>query len=99
MEDIDIKKVLIFALIVLLLIIGIILGINLIKDNGKTYELVEIKEEEYKYFTVFTDDKYGVLNEEGKMIIDNIYSSIIIPNPTKAVFICKKENRRNRSIK
>lgn len=36
--------------------------------------------------------KYGVLNEKGEMIVPSIYQDIHIPNPTKAVFICKKED-------
>jgi len=37
--------------------------------------------------------KYGVLNEKGEMIVQNIYEDISIPNPTKAVFVCRKEDK------
>lgn len=37
--------------------------------------------------------KYGVIDRTGKEIVPSIYSDISIPNPTKAVFICEKEDK------
>ena len=92
MENIDIKKVLIAIIIVLALGIGIFFAVGAINSSNKRYELETIKEEDYKYFAVYTEEKYGVIDETGKMIIKNEYSDIIIPNPTKAVFICQKSD-------
>lgn len=93
MENIDIKKVIIFLFIVLILIIGIFFAVNKIASGNKNYTLEKINEEEYKYFAVYTEGKYGVLNEKGEMIVQNIYEDIIVPNPTKAVFIGKKGDK------
>lgn len=92
MENIDIKKVLIAIIIVLALGVGIFFAVGAISSSDKKYELETIKEEDYKYFAVYTEEKYGVIDETGKMIIKNEYSDIIIPNPTKAVFICQKND-------
>ena len=52
MGEIDIKKVIIFIIIVLILIIGIIFGVNKLTSGDKTYEVEKINEEDYKYFAV-----------------------------------------------
>lgn len=52
----------------------------------------QIEEKDYKYFSVYSDGKYGVINENGELIIQNIYDTVTVPNPTKPVFICKKQD-------
>ena len=60
--------------------------------DGKKYTLETVTEEECKYFPVFADGKYGVLNENGDMIVQNKYEDVVIPNQKKAVFICEKSD-------
>lgn len=57
MKEIDIKKVIIFIIIVLILIIGIVFGIRKIMSGNKTYEVETINEEDYKYFAIYTNRK------------------------------------------
>lgn len=92
MGNIDIKKVIIAIILVLIIGIGSFLGIRALTSNVGKYEIEEIKESDYKYFAVFSEGKYGVLNEKGELIVDNKYDDVIIPNPTKPVFICKMED-------
>ncbi|MCI8621744.1 MAG: hypothetical protein HFJ50_08800 [Clostridia bacterium] len=92
MGNVDVKKIIIAVVLILILGIGIFFAVKAITSSGKSYSVETIKDSEYKYFLVYSNEKYGVLNEKGEMIIENIYKEIIIPNPTKAVFICKKEN-------
>ncbi len=92
MENVDLKKVIIAIIIVLLLGIGVFFAAKAILSGNKNYTLEEISEKDYKYFAVYTDEKYGVIDESGKMIIENTYSDITIPNPTKAVFICRSSD-------
>lgn len=92
MENIDIKKVIIAILILVILVIGAIFGIKALVSNKKEYILEKISEEDCKYFSVYTNEKYGVLNEKGEEIIETKYLNITIPNQTKAVFICEKED-------
>lgn len=92
MENIDMKKVIIAILLVIVIGVGIFFGVKAILEGRKNYTLEEIAEEDYQYFAVYTNGKYGVLNAKGEMIIQNTYANIVIPNPTKPVFICKKAN-------
>lgn len=44
---------------------------------------------EYEYFTVYSENKWGVINQEGEIVIQPSYQEmIIIPDKTKDVFIC-----------
>ena len=78
-------------LIIVVLIIAILAGltyiiVNKIQKENKKYEIAQINE--YKYFVLKENEKYGVINTEGKTIIEPKYDDIKIPNPEKAVFIC-----------
>lgn len=87
--NIDIKKIIFFLLIVLVLGIGIFFGFNLIMDNNKKYDKENVSEDDAKYFYVCSGEKYGVMNDNGDVIVDIKYDNIFIPNPIKPVFICK----------
>ena len=93
MEEFDMRKVLL-AIIILIIISMVVVAVtnNVNNDSGKKYESEEIAEEDYKYFTLYTEGKYGVIDAKGNMIIENNYSNMIIPNPTKPVFFCIKED-------
>jgi len=56
------------------------------------YEVEKISEKDCKYFTAEIEDKYGVINENGETIIPNEYIDVTIPNPTKPVFVCQKQD-------
>lgn len=80
----NLKKVIgvIVALIVIIMVIVSI--INIIK-NGKK----EIEIKKYTYYTVYENGKYGVINNEGQIVISPEYSEMIaIPNSSKPIFIC-----------
>ena len=81
------KKVLICICIVL-----IILGIIFIIRNNEykqkiNYTIEQIGEE--NYFLLMQNNKFGVINKNGDIIIDPIYDIIEMPNPSKDIFICK----------
>lgn len=80
------KRKVALIIVILLIIIGIIGFLIINKENKKTYEIEKVTE--YKYFLLYKNDKMGVINEEGNIIIEPIYDSIQIPNPSKSVFIC-----------
>lgn len=83
------KKIIIFILIMIIFIIAFIM----IKF-GKTEE-VSIKKIEkipYEYFVLYAkNDKVGVVDKTGKTIIEPKYTDIYIPNQSKDVFICFKD--------
>ena len=80
----NLKKVfaVIIAIIVLIMFIFIIQGIL-----TKGQEKGKITSE--SYFTVFKDNKWGVINSKGETVIDPSYAEIIIiPDSKKDVFLC-----------
>lgn len=80
-------KILIVVLLIILIIVGIILFID---RKNKEYTVEEILEA--KYYKLHKDNKTGVIDLKGEIIIDAIYDNIEIPNPEKAVFICKEQD-------
>ena len=80
------KKFIIFGVIVLLIVFIIIIFFNK-EDNAKyEYSMQEINR---NYFLVY-ENKYGVINKEGKIVVEPQYDMIQIPNPEEPVFICLK---------
>lgn len=80
----NLKKVagVIVALAVIVMIIISI--VNIVKNSGKT---VEVKV--YSYYTAYENGKFGVINNEGEIVINPSYDEIIsIPNNSKPIFIC-----------
>lgn len=82
------KKKFLICLFILILIISII---AIIKHNNYkkslNYTIEQIGEE--NYFLLMQDNKYGVINKNGDIVVDPTYDIIEIPNPSKAIFICK----------
>lgn len=84
-QKLNMKKV--FAVIIALaVIIMFIIGINkLMSPKEKTNEKIVA----LKYFPVYTDNKWGVINSKGEIIIEPTYDeAIIIPDNTQGVFLC-----------
>ena len=86
------KKIFLITLSVIL-IIAIIAGIATFvvlkkSENDRNYTIEKI--DKYNYFVLKTNNSYGVIDNNGNTIIDAEYEKIIIPNPTKDVFVCNK---------
>ena len=43
---------------------------------------------QYNYFVLKENEKTGVIDRSGNIVIDSIYDDVKIPNPEKPVFIC-----------
>ena len=88
------KKYIVMIVIVLLIMIAIAgwFVYKQIEKNGREYEIEKISVENYEYFILRQDGKYGVINKVGDIVIDPEYKNVIIPNPQKAVFVCYDEN-------
>ncbi len=80
-------KVLVAFLVIVIIIIGIY---KFLESKNKEYTFTEVST--YNYFVLNKDSKYGVIDTTGKFIIEPIYDNVNIPNPEKAVFICRKED-------
>ena len=79
------KKILIAILIILIILAGIFIAqkINTQKYN---YEIASV--EEYNYYIYQENDLYGIIDKDGKKVIDANYTNIVLPNPQKDVFVC-----------
>ena len=94
------KKSIVMIIIVLLIIIAIA-GYFIyrhIEKSGREYEIEKIDLQDYVYFILREDGKYGVINTNGDIIIHPEYTNVIIPNPKKAVFICYDENNKTKVL-
>ena len=81
----NIKKV-IAAIIVLAVIIMAITGIIKLFTGGNKSEEKTVPN---RYFAVYTNNKWGVINSTGNYVIDPSYAEmIIIPNNKIGVFVC-----------
>ena len=97
----NMKKKYIVMLVIVLLIIIAIAGwfiYRQIEKNGREYEIEKISVENYEYFILRQDGKYGVINKNGDIVINPEYVNIIILNPQKAVFICYDEDNSTKVL-
>ncbi len=96
------KKKIIGIIVLVVLIIAVTVTIILIKNNSdkkmKDYEIEEIAEKEYKYFILYANSKYGVMDTNGNILIEAKYDKVVIPNSKKAVFICSNEGDERNKI-
>lgn len=88
------KKKVIAVLSIIILIIGIISIIKYNKNKSKfNYTIEQISE--VNYFLLMQNNKYGVINKNGDIVVDPIYDVVEIPNASKPVFICKGNYDQN----
>ena len=85
------KKIIIPIILFLLIIIGLLLYFfvkKIKKKENRDYQIEQITD--YKYFVSKSQDsqKFGVIDTNGNVVIDEQYDDVQIPNPSKAVFIC-----------
>lgn len=79
------KKILSIVIMLIIIIAGIFIWKNI---NQKKYDYKIEKVNTYNYYIYQENDQYGVIDKDGKTIIEAKYSDVIIPNPEKDIFIC-----------
>lgn len=81
----NIKKV-IAVIMAILVIIMFVVGINeILKDKSTTNKKVFAT----AYYTIYENEKWGVIDTKGNVVISPSYDEmIVIPNNTKPVFVC-----------
>lgn len=81
------KKNIIFISIIIIVVSMISIFIITRKHKDKLkYELEVVTNIDYMLFS--ENNKFGVINKNGEIIIPSIYDEIQIPNPSKPLFIC-----------
>lgn len=74
----------VFAVIIAITVI--IMFVFIIKNVLKEREEIT---KDYEYFALYSQNKWGIINQEGEVVIQPSYEEmIVIPDKTKDVFIC-----------
>ena len=83
----NMKKVFSAVLLLLVLVIVIVLAV---KDKDKPKK-AQGKNVSNSYIAVYTNDKWGVINSKGEIVVDAKYDNmVLIPDSTKGIFICQE---------
>ena len=81
------KKVTLFSIIVIIAISIIVITIvNLKNKKDMNYQLEEVNEINYMVFS--ENNKFGVINKTGEVVVQALYDEVQIPNPSKPLFVC-----------
>ena len=81
------KKVIILVVaLVIIIIIGIILTMYFMNRAKYVFDVKNVSEIKYNVLNI--DDRYGVIDDQGNIIIEPSYDVIQIPDPSIPVFIC-----------
>ena len=71
---------------IVIIAIIVVAGIFISNEVMISYKIEEIKD--IKYNTLVHEEKYGVIDEKGNILVEPTYDAVQIPNPSKPVFIC-----------
>ena len=82
------KHIVVLILVAILVIIALFIK-GKIHNEKVEYKIAEI--EEYKYLKYRNKDNFGIIDRDGKIIIEATYKKIDVPNPEKDIFICYKD--------
>ena len=78
------KKIILVVLIIIAVILGIFIVKNKTYDKFKETQNYQIEEiSEYDYYVYTENEKFGVIDKQGKVVIQANYSKVVIPNPRK----------------
>ena len=85
-----IRWIIIGIVAVIIIAISIMAIINEVQLHYKVEEISE-----YNYFTLEQNQKYGVIDKNGNIVIEAEYEAVQIPNPSKAIFVCVEKYNEN----
>ena len=84
------RKIITLIMCIIIISITVFFGYRFFQKKNKDYELEVV--ESYNYYPVVKNQKYGVIDLQGNILIEPQYKNVIIPNPLKDVFICIKDD-------
>ena len=85
------KKVFITIAVVIIVVLAVLFLRNKINTSKFDYEITNI--EKYNYVKYLKNEKFGIIDREGNIVIEAKYRNIIIPNPEKDIFICYNDEK------
>ena len=84
-SKLNVKKVIGIIVAIIVVIMFVISLQKILNSQGLTSN----SNEKVEYFSVYTNNKWGVINSNGEKVIDWTYDEmILVPDSTKPVFIC-----------
>lgn len=90
------KTSIIIVISIIIIIISLAISIYMPNKEKINEELEE--DTSISYYLLKADEKFGVINQDGNIVIDTIYDEIIIPSLHKAVFICKNAEEETKIL-
>lgn len=82
------KKKVIILIVALVIIIAVIICLVLFFNKRAKYVYDVVQVSDVKYNVINVDNRSGVIDENGNVVIEPTYNAIQIPDPSKPVFIC-----------
>lgn len=82
------KRNLFIILVVIIAIIMLSVFTALYFNNKAKYDYQIEKVSQIDYHIINKEDRYGVIDRQGNIIVEPIYDIVQIPNPSKDVFVC-----------
>ena len=83
------KKKSIFIVLIFIILIGIVVaGVSIYFNNKAKYDFEITKVVQINYHVINENNKYGVIDRDGNVVVEAKYDVVQIPNPSKDVFIC-----------
>ena len=76
------KKNIVLILIIAAILIGIITFVIIQNSKNESRKYSIEKVENFDYFVIQDNDKYGVIDKNAKIIIEPKFQNAIIPNPS-----------------
>ena len=74
--------------IVLILIVLLLIAVAVVIIKNRKIKITQDQIAQYNYFLLSENDKIGVIDREGKIVVNPEYEYIQIPNPEKPIFVC-----------
>ena len=86
------KKIIIFIIAIVIVVAGV-LFFRTKSDNKYNYTIEEVSE--FKYYVYKENEKCGVIDASGKIILDAKYTNVVIPKPSRDLFVCYTDENAN----
>ena len=82
------KKSIFIVLTIVILIVIAVVGVLIYFNNKAKYDFEITKVTQINYHVINENNKYGVIDRDGNVVVEAKYDVVQIPNPSKDIFIC-----------
>ena len=84
------KKIIIISVCLIVILALAVSAYFIFNSKEKEYNIEQVSG--YKYFVLNQNEKYGVIDAQGNILVQPNYDLVKIPNPSKGVFVCYEGN-------